>query len=198
MKTLERGFKAWAERTSDLIRKELGIRSDEAMDLTRLAEYLNVQLSEPRNIPGISNDDLSILLVESSDEWYGVGLQSGEKGIVIYNPQQSKRRQASDIAHELAHFLLEHEPARLILSESEDLEQVWLRSYDQKQEDEANCLAWAILVPREGLAALVRGRRSHTEIAEIFGVSEQLITFRINSTGICKQFRPRSGKMPKI
>ena len=45
MKTLERGFKSWAERTSILLRKELDINVDEQLNLQNLADYLNVKLS---------------------------------------------------------------------------------------------------------------------------------------------------------
>ena len=189
MTTLERGFKAWSERTSNLIRKELDTVQDAALDLSKLADYLGIKIWTPNDVPGIEKNDLQELLENSWNEWYGVGLQDGDQSVVIYNPRQSKRRQASDIAHELAHFLLEHEPARIILSESETLAQIWLRSYDQKQEDEANCLAWSLLVPRDGLAKLIRLRLSQEQIAEKFGVSEQLVKFRINSTGIRKQYR---------
>ncbi|HEX8197857.1 MAG TPA: ImmA/IrrE family metallo-endopeptidase [Pyrinomonadaceae bacterium] len=188
MKTLERGFKAWAERTSLILRKELEIKSDEQLNLAKLAEYLNVKIWTPNDIPGITDDVITELLEVSPNNWYGIGLQFGKQGIVIYNPKQSARRQASDIAHELAHFLLEHQPAKLILSSNEPLEEVWMRSFDQKQEDEANCLAWSLLLPRDGLIRSLH-RMTEAEIAEHYGVSEQLVKFRINSTGIKKQIK---------
>lgn len=189
MTTLERGFKTWSERTSNLVRKELDVDVDDQLDLPRLAEYLGVRLWTPNDVPGMKASDLKKLLNSSWGEWYGMGLQNGNESIVIYNPKQSKRRQAADIAHELAHFLLEHDPAKLVLSEGKSLEQIWLRSYDQKQEDEANCLGWTLLVPREGLFRLYKRRMSQKEIADRFGVSEQLIRYRINSTGIRKQLK---------
>ena len=186
--TFERGFKAWCERTSALVRKELDIGIADPLDVHRLAEYLGIVLWTPRDVPGIKNSDLLELLDRSSSDWYAVGLQTGSRSTIIYNPCQSARRQASDISHEIAHFLLEHEPARLILSESQALEDVWVRSYDQRQEDEANCLGWTLLVPREGLEQFVRRKFSESAIADAFAVSEQLVRFRINSTGIGKQF----------
>lgn len=189
MTTLERGFKAWSERTSNLVRKELDLTNVQRLDLQQLANYLDIALWTPSDVPGMNSNDLDLLLNASSGEWFGVGLQRESGNIVIYNPKQSPRRQASDIAHELAHFLLEHQPAKIVLSESPELETIWLRSYDQKQEDEANCLAWALLVPREGLAALFRKRMSPLQIAEQFGVSQQLIQYRINATGLRRQYK---------
>jgi Zn-dependent peptidase ImmA (M78 family) len=59
-----------------------------------------------------------------------------------------------------------------------------MRSYDQKQEDEASWLAWAILLPREGLLSSRRSSLTVLEIAERFGVSETLVNFRLRMTGV--------------
>jgi Zn-dependent peptidase ImmA (M78 family) len=59
-----------------------------------------------------------------------------------------------------------------------------MRSYDQKDEDEANWLAWSLLLPREGLLACKRQNRTIAEIADQFGVSETLVSFRIRMTGV--------------
>ena len=73
--------------------------------------------------------------------------------VVVYNDRKSNGRQASDITHELAHVILSHDPATVILSESVDLS---MRTFDQKQEDEANCLAWALLLPATRSSTLGR------------------------------------------
>ena len=54
---------------------------------------------------------------------------------VIYNGKNSKGRQSSDIVHELAHVILDHEPCQGILSMDGEIA---MRSFDAKQEDEAN------------------------------------------------------------
>jgi len=188
MKTLERGFKAWAEKTALSVRKELEIGVDCQLPLNKVAEYFGVELWTPNDVPGITDDLLTQLLDVASNDWSGVGLQVDGKGIIIYNPNHSKGRQASDICHELSHFILEHQPAQIIMSSDEELEQLWMRSFDQKQEDEANCLAWSMLLPRDGLVRSVYRKMTKAEIAEHFGVSNQLVTFRINSIGLGKRF----------
>jgi Zn-dependent peptidase ImmA (M78 family) len=64
-----------------------------------------------------------------------------------------------------------------------------MRTYNQKQEDEANWLAWAILLPRDAL--LVHKRKDSTvlEIAAAFGVTETLVQYRLRITGIESQIR---------
>jgi len=188
MKTLERGFKAWAEKTSLSLRKELEIAVDQPLPLERLADYFDVRLWTPKDVPGITEEILDQLLETAPSDWSGVGLQIEGQGIIIYNPKHSKGRQASDITHEMSHFILEHQPAKIILSSDEELEQLWMRSFDQKQEDEANCLAWTMLVPRDGLVRSLYQKMTPAQIAEHYGVSNQLVTYRINSTGVKKQF----------
>lgn len=78
-----------------------------------------------------------------------------ERVIVVYDDRKANGRQASDITHELAQVILSHEPATVILPESIDLS---MRTFDQRQEDEANCLAWALLLPRDALFEARNGR----------------------------------------
>lgn len=88
--------------------------------------------------------------------------------------------------HELAHLILDHQPATVVLSQDGGMA---MRSYDQKQEDEANWLGWCLLLPREALWQCKRLKLSIPEIAERYGVSETLVEFRIRLTGVEAQFR---------
>lgn len=188
MKTLERGFKAWAERTSIAFRRELELSPDDALSPWQLAEYLGVSLITPHDIPDITQDVLDQLLEADPWGWSGVGLQVDGHALVIYNPRKSSGRQASDITHEISHTILEHQPATIIYSAEMD---IGLRSFNQKQEDEANCLAWALLLPREGLVRAKRHRLSVEQIAAQYGVTNTLVTFRINTSGVGAQFKAR-------
>lgn len=189
MKTLERGFKSWAERTSLAFRKELGVLIEDPLRPELIAEYLGIELWTPNRVPGITRDILNQLLKIDPWGWSATGIQVHERGIVIYNPRHSRARQMSDITHELAHFILDHQPAKIILSA--DLDGVSMRSFNQKQEDEANCVAWTLLLPREGLLRAKRRRLTIDEIAEQYGVTKALATYRVNASGVEKQLRKR-------
>jgi len=189
MNTLERGFKSWAERTSMAFRRELGVSVDAALSPAQVAEYLGVDVWTPSQVPGITSVLLDQLLKVDPWGWSAAGIHIDGRGIVIYNPRHSRGRQVSDITHELAHFILDHQPARIILSA--DLDGMSMRSFNQKQEDEANCLAWTLLLPREALMRAKRRRATIEEIAEQFGVTKSLVTYRVNATGIEKQIKAR-------
>jgi Zn-dependent peptidase ImmA (M78 family) len=95
--------------------------------------------------------------------------------------------------HELAHLILDHRPATIIMSQDG---MMVMRSYDQRQEDEANWLAWCLLLPREALLFCKRLNLSVTEIAERYGVTETLVNFRMRITGVeaqVKAIRRRRG-----
>jgi Zn-dependent peptidase ImmA (M78 family) len=98
-------------------------------------------------------------------------------------------RQNSNIMHELAHLILDHEPARVDMT-SERL--MILDSYDKTQEDEANWLSGALLVPREGLLHVLSRNSLNESAASHFKVSEEMIAWRRQVTGVDVQIRRRS------
>lgn len=186
MGTLDRGFKSWAERTAATLRRELEIGPLAPIDPLRVAALLGIDVCTPRDIPGLPADVNHELLEGDPYGWSAVSLAINGGALLIYNPRKSKGRRASDIMHELAHFLLDHKPTRIIMSEESDLA---IRSFDAKQEDEANWLAWAILLPRDALLACLRRRMKAQAIADEYGVSETLVAFRTRITGVEYQLR---------
>jgi len=191
MTRLDRGFKSWVERAAVGLRKELGLRGHDVLVPTRLAEYLGVRLMIPQDVPQVPKDVLDQLLRRDPSGWSAVSVVLQGDAIVIYNPKHSPGRRASDIMHELAHFILDHKPATLIVSQDGGMV---MRSYDAKQEEEANCLAWGLLLPREALLDARRMKLSFRQIAEHHGVSEPLVIFRMNTTGVNRQFARRKDR----
>ena len=186
MATFERGFKSWAERTALTLRRELGLSALDRLDPLKLAAYLDIKVCTPRQIPGLPKDVIEQLLKEDPFGWSAVSLLVDGGGLLIYNPRKSEGRRASDITHELAHFILDHKPTTIVVSH--ELE-IGIRSFDAKQEDEANWLAWCILLPRDAVFDSLRRRMSVTAIATQHGVTEALVSFRMRITGVQYQLR---------
>lgn len=179
--TLERGFKAWAERTASAARKQFGLRPTEALDPRRLAKKLGVRVVSPRDYPDLDLDVQNQLLERDPTGWSAATLVVEGATIVVFNPKSSPARQASDIIHELAHIMLGHDPATVVFSEDG---QMATRTFDQQQEDEANWLGWTLLLPRDALVAARRKRMAKAEIAQAYGVSETLVRYRLRVTGV--------------
>jgi len=131
-------------------------------------------------------DVLGQLLRNDPWGWSAVSVYQAKRAIVIYNPQHSPGRQASDVMHEIAHLILDHQPATVVMSQDGSFV---MRSYNQRQEDEANWLAWCLLLPREALLRCKKLGLSTPEIVEMYGVTETLVNFRLRITGVESQLR---------
>jgi Zn-dependent peptidase ImmA (M78 family) len=115
----------------------------------------------------------------------GAGPLSPDRAIVIYNPAHPPGRQAGDVAHELAHIVLDHKAGTLIMSQDGAMV---MRSYDRKQEEEADWLS-RLLLPRDGLMWARREGLTPTQIATHFGVTEPLVVYRLRMTGVDAQMK---------
>jgi Zn-dependent peptidase ImmA (M78 family) len=186
MSLLERGFKTWAEKFAQSLRKEMELELLDRMDVHRLARVFGARLCTPRDIRGMSQEHLAQLLQKDISGWSAVTVVTESDSIIIYNPAHSQGRIASDIAHEVAHLILEHEPTKLVLSQDGGLV---MRSFNAKQEEEANWLGWCLLLPREALVSSLKRQLSVTEIADSFGISQTLVKFRMQMTGAQTQIR---------
>jgi hypothetical protein len=183
---LERGFKTWCENVSLQIRTELGLTGTAPLQPEALAKHLNVLLWKPIDIRGLSPEARVVLLGKERNSWSAVTVSFAGVDAVIHNSSHSKARQSSDIMHELSHILIGHEPGKIFLSQNG---QIMLRTYDQTQEEEAACLANALLLPREVLLLIKRSGMSDNKACEVYGVSRKLLTFRINISGVNRQVR---------
>lgn len=189
MAILERGFKSWAERTSLALRQELGLAPHDPLDPLQLAQILDIDVCTPMEISGLPTAICDQLLEGDPWGWSAVSLTlPTRRGLIIYNPRKSKGRRSSDITHELAHFILDHQPATLILSADGALA---MRTFDQKQEEEANWLAWCLLLPRDAILKAKKHGQTVAEIADHYHTTELLVTFRLNVSGVNHQLRAR-------
>jgi Zn-dependent peptidase ImmA (M78 family) len=177
---LKRGFKTWCERTSLNYKKELEIGKHDPMKAVALAEHLHIKLLIPQNIPGLSDVDLRILLNEESNAWSAVTLCKGKKHIVIYNPSRSDGRQSNDIMHELSHIIIGHKAQMMHSFETG----IFLRHYDKSQEEEADWLAGTLLLNRDALIHIAFSSMEPFIAAKKYGVSEKLLSMRLNITGV--------------
>lgn len=186
MAGFDRGFKSWAERTALAFRRTFELRSSDPLDTLQLSKHLDVKLITPNDVTGLPANCLQQLLVIDKDGWSAVTLSKSDKHTVIYNPRHSEGRRSSDIMHELSHLIIGHEPSKLILSPDGG---TVLRSHDPKQEDEASWLAGCLLLPREALVHIIRVRMPDPVVCSSYKVSNDLLRYRLNITGVTYQMR---------
>lgn len=182
---MRRGFKAQAERNAAAARDALGLPPNAPIDPWAYAAYLNVLVLDFGKL-GLSTRDVSQLTVVDGDSWSAMTLQFEGTFAIVLNPSHAITRRRNDLMHELAHIELRHAPARVEVSETGLL---LLSDYSDEQEQEADWLAAALLLPRDGLVQWRSARLSAAEIANRYGVSEALCEWRLRTTGVDVQMR---------
>jgi Zn-dependent peptidase ImmA (M78 family) len=185
----QRGFKAWCENTSESLRRKLGKTIHEPLDPFELATTLGVEVWDISSINLLSKEALRHLSSSSGDEWSAVTVYVGTRLIVVLNPRHSAARKASNLMHELAHIIREHKPASMITSEAGFI----LRSFDERQEAEADWLAAALLLPRSALSYCQARSIPSDQLLADYGVSKQMLRYRMGVTGVSRQFKHRTG-----
>jgi len=182
---VRRGFKAQSERSAAAARISLGLKPCAPLDPWAYAAHLKVRVLEfsSLDLPPQAQRQLTIV---DGDSWSAMTLQVDGVFAIVINPAHALTRQRSDLMHELAHIQLRHPPARVEVSETGLL---LLSDYSDEQEQEADWLGAALLLPREGLVRLRSVHRSAAEIAIYYGVSEALCQWRLRMTGVDTQMR---------
>ena len=104
----------------------------------------------------------------------------GSRRTIVHNDSHSPGRQASNVTHELGHALLLHNPTPA-------LDDRGCRLWDQNVEDEAQWLAGALLLTEDAALWIVRNGTSVSAAAGHFGISEQMVTYRLNVPGARKR-----------
>lgn len=115
-------------------------------------------------------------------------INSSNKKIILHNPYHSIARQQSDVMHELSHIICNHERTEV---EYESPIPFGLRDYDPIQEEEAKCLGSTLQLAKPGLLWARNKSMTYEEIANHFNASLDMVTYRMNVTGISYTFSKR-------
>lgn len=179
---MKRGFKSECESIATGVRAEIGVAPHAPLDSRDLANHLGIPVHPLSSLNGISVE-AAIRHVQGNTavlsamtifpDW------PRRRRVVIFNDGNSDARQNSDVAHELSHGLLLHEPRHAIVN--------GCRDYAKADEDEAAWLSGCLLVPREAALRVAIGELPMGLAAIEYGVSTQMMTYRVNSTGARKQ-----------
>ena len=188
-----RGFKTWCESVSLDLRNDLGIGDAAPLPSQELAVHLDAELWSPQELVGLSDEALKVVHGES-DDWSAATVLLDGAAAVIYNPWHSAGRRSSDIMHELSHILLKHDPATVILSADGRLA---FRSFHKDQEDEADWLFGCLLLPRPALLHIAATGMTDEEATAAYVVSNDLLVYRRNITGVAAQLRYRRRRRTK-
>jgi IrrE N-terminal-like domain len=183
---VRRGFKAEAERLAERTRVQMGLQPCDHLSIRDLAAHLGVEV-----IPADQLVDRARLeeLEKTQPGAFSAAtfhLPDG-RTVAVCNPCSEIPRTNSDIAHELAHILLDHDVR--------DIQQLAGHTFftcNPEQEEEANWLAGCLLLPRALLLREARTGTSPDTLAAKYQVSLPMARFRLNTSGVLLQARRAS------
>jgi Zn-dependent peptidase ImmA (M78 family) len=182
---MRRGFKAEAERTAQRIRSEMGLRPAEPLDSLELAKHAGAEVRCADQLVAIAK--LEALEEIQPGAFSACTFTVGDRRVIVYSPLASPGRRQSDIAHEVAHILLGH-----AVQQVQQVGGLCFFTCDPEEEQEANWLAGCLLLPRQLLYQAARRGLDAADIAERYGVSEQMAAFRLRTTGVLRQLSASS------
>lgn len=185
---LRRGFKAESNWISRDVRRSLGVAPEAAICPFALAAHLEVVVCALTEFADRAGDAVShFALPLNQGSFSAVTLHIGGGRVIVHNDFHHPKRQAANLAHELAHALLHH-PAAPPLN---DLGQ---RVYEDRLEDEANWLGPALLISEEAALWIVEQNLSDRDAADYFGVSQAVVVMRLKVTAARQRLDARRRK----
>jgi len=174
------GFKAEANAIARTLRLELGLSVSAPLDPWRLAQHLAIPVAKLSSMRGVAESAVLQFMRTDPEAFSAVTVFHGAKRMIVVNDAHARSRQASDVAHELAHSLLWHEPTA-------GFDEDGVRQWNGEQEEEAQWLAGALLISEEAALSIVRRELSLPDAAKLYGTSVDMVRGRINVTAARKR-----------
>lgn len=176
---LRRGFVAEANRWAQELRDELGLSGSDPMNPWALAEHLHIPIYKLSELPECNEREL-LLHKKGGHDFSAAVCFDGLSAFILMNDGNERKRQASDIAHELAHILLRHPPTN-------PFQHNGVREFSVAHELEAERLGPTLLI--SDYAALrawrliATGKYRLESLSDAWGVSKEVLQMRINLSG---------------
>ncbi|WP_047540080.1 ImmA/IrrE family metallo-endopeptidase [Methylotenera versatilis] len=174
--SLRRGFKSEANQIARQIRDELGLKYFDPLNPLELASYLEIKVIPISNFGEDAPAAIKHFKFDGKYEFSAATIFSGTERLILHNDSHTAGRQSSNISHELSHSLLHHPKAA-------PLNDLGCRNWDNTIESEADWLGGALLISEEAALKIARENLPLRAAANLYGVTEQMIRFRLNVTG---------------
>lgn len=171
-------------------RKQMGAKklSDPVDPLKVKIEGVRVITIE--DLDGVSKSISKYLLEDANSEWSAMSVpldKDFETWVIVRNHKHDIERQRVSLLEEFWHIMLGHSLVRIIKIGNNHG-----RTYHPEEEDQAYYLASATLLPRTAIDNFVDDQNRDLEsFAKAYGVSTQLVEFRIKRLGLWYRYKPK-------
>lgn len=153
------------------------------MPIRDLAKHLNIEIIPADELVDLAELEELDRLQPGAFSAATFHLPNG-RTVIVYNPLSETGRMNSDIAHEIAHILLDHD-----VRELQKIGGHTFLTCNPEQEEEANWLAGCLLLPRTLLLREAFAGADPGRIARKYQVSPVMARFRLNASGVLLQAR---------
>ena len=184
---LRRGFIKESEEYAEEYRKELGLQANSPLNPVVLANHLEIPVHDLSTHPAISVKEKEFFLCKEPNLFSATTIADGNYREIIHNDNHHPNRQRSNIMHELAHIVLGHPPKPPMLDEN-------CRNYDPIMEREASELSFILLIPKPAALHIVEEIKDISQAYELYGVSPQLMQYRLRKSDAKRWARNRALK----
>ena len=163
----------------------MGLPASAPIDIRALARQLGIPVWPLTGFAERCPDQVSHLVASGAEGFSALLLSLGNGNrMVIVNDTHSEARQNNSVAHEVSHALLAH-PLEVLSGK------VDCRDFDKDLEESANYLAGCILIPNEAARSIVSSGANLDLTKLAYGVSGQLLKYRLNISGARIQYQRR-------
>lgn len=181
---LQHGFKAAAKRRSSALRREYGIGEQDPLDCRFLAKRLGVHVY---NLSSLESKSSVRQLTENDPGAFSAATVPFEANhAILVNDAHAPARQASSMAHELAHLVLEHK-------DWPPLNDLGCRVHQADVEAEAEYMGSVLLLTDSAVMAVARAGTDLETAATYYGVSKQMMQWRYNDCGAKRRVERERG-----
>lgn len=181
--TLPHGYVKWFEELAVDQRTELGLGPLAPLDPFALATNLGIEVLPLSALQEAAPAAVGQFSGSGSGAFSAMTVFMGRERTIVHNDSHGPARRASNVAHEIAHGLLLHEPRPA-------LDGAGCRNWEDGIEEQAQRLAGSLLIPRRAAFLAARAGESAASLGERYGVSEQMARWRMNLSGRRRTGRP--------
>jgi Zn-dependent peptidase ImmA (M78 family) len=152
---------------------QLGLKVYQPLLTSVLAQDLKATIHTPETLPDAEIEQVKLL--SNSNNWSAVIICKNPL-VIVHNSRHAITRQNSNLMHEFAHIILNHEMVPYDPSTG-------LPQRRQQDEDEAVYLGGCLQIPRRGLLWAIQKKMTIDRIALHFNASQDMVQFRMNVIG---------------
>jgi Zn-dependent peptidase ImmA (M78 family) len=174
------------EEMAKQLRMDLGLKDTEPLDALSFS-IGGVSVFAPTQISELGKKCLRYLTETGSQEWSAMSVPldfNGDRWAILRNVQHRVERQRVTYLEECWHILLGHK-----LTKIARIAGAYGRTFESSEEHDAFYLASASLLPENAVKKCVTDGISSADIGEQFGVSPELVEYRIKRLGMWRKFK---------